>query len=201
MKPKTEQDCYALHADTCVHAEMDLRERLQRFGARPAVFLFEDLLSIGEFRPNPALLDMDASESMSEGGQQEKTGYGIESCPPEDWTCQLLVKYKDYPTHGWAIDWHQVHPQEEAQICPYSLSGDPLFDQLRVCTLNETLLRKKADDEYVPVEPPFYGGEGLFPYDVERNKIIPSFAIPPSTGLIESRLPQEAEPEDDPEPE
>jgi len=179
MRRGTEQDCYRLHADTCVHAEMDLRERLQRFGARPAVFLFEDFLSIGEFRPDPALPQ----------GEESAPGYGIESCPPEDWTCQLLVKHKDYPPQGWAIDWFRVTPQEDAQICPYSSSGDPLIDQLRVCTFNETLLRNDVGG-YVPVEPASSGEEGLFPYDTDRNEIVPSFAIPPSYHLIETVKPE-----------
>ncbi|MBU0766277.1 hypothetical protein KKF55_00620 [Patescibacteria group bacterium] len=143
----TEQDCYGPHSDTCVHSEMDLLERLMRFGSRPAVLLMEDFLSIGSSRPNPA-----------------DVGYGIESCPENDWACQLLHGTKTYSYEGWDIDWEEGEmPDLERRLCPQS--EGTLSEQLRSCMFQETLVDTS-------------GGENKYPYAVDRGRIIPSFHIP-----------------------
>ena len=87
IRENTEQDCVKPHDDPngrCVHFEADLKERLQRIGSRPAIFLAEDFLSIGKFR--------------------EPLIYGQEICEKEDWACQLLNAYNRAQRGGWQLD-------------------------------------------------------------------------------------------------
>ncbi len=87
VKPGTEQDCIEPHDDPkkkCVHFEADLKERFQRIGSRPAIFLFDDLRSIGKFR-KPII-------------------HGQTYCEREDWACQLYNFYARKPREGWMLD-------------------------------------------------------------------------------------------------
>ena len=87
VKPGTEQDCVDPYDDPkkkCVHFEADLKERLQRIGARPAILLKEDFDSIGKHRTP----------------QVEGSDY----CPPEDFACQNLNREERKPRDGWMID-------------------------------------------------------------------------------------------------
>ncbi len=83
----TEQDCVEPHTDPkkkCVHFEADLKERLQRIGSRPAIFLKDDIRAIGKFR-NPII-------------------HGQAYCEREDWACQLYNFYERKPREGWMLD-------------------------------------------------------------------------------------------------
>jgi hypothetical protein len=151
-----EQDCYAHRSGACVHAEMDLLERITRIGARPALLLREDYYAAAEeFRPNPA-----------------EVGYGKDSCPVDDWACQLLHGRQMYPRVGWAIDWSGKAPEPESQsaFCGEGPTDDP-FGAARVCLFRDSLQRPG-----VPAAPT--NNAGLFPYAVPRNDIVESFAIP-----------------------
>ncbi|MFH1349296.1 MAG: hypothetical protein ABIH58_06735, partial [Patescibacteria group bacterium] len=160
----TEQDCYKLHEETCVHAEMDLLERLMRFGTRPAVILREDHLSIGWFRPNPA-----------------DVGYDMASCPDNDWTCQLLNEGKTYPATGWSVDWPAENESKiiEESICAGASKDMSFIDQLRVCGLRSTV-----EPHTLPEDLEDQGDPGDFPYNTPRNQIVPSFEVPPDLDFI-----------------
>ncbi|MCF7844709.1 MAG: hypothetical protein K9M03_02680 [Kiritimatiellales bacterium] len=146
-KPFTEQDCYVRHDDTCVHAEMDLHERLMRFGSRPAILLKEDFASIESWRENPA-----------------DVGYGIESCSPEDWACQLLHGSEINSREGWEVKWEGGEmPNLGSSLC--SGARGTLAEQLRSCLFKETLIDLD-------------GGEDKYPFATEKENIIPSFHIP-----------------------
>lgn len=80
-KPGTEQDCLEPHKDNCVHAEMDLWERVQRLAARPAIFLLEDFQSIGK--------------------RLDRLVTPYADCPTNDWVCHILQKTKKKPREGW----------------------------------------------------------------------------------------------------
>ncbi len=87
INPGAEQDCILPHDDPkgkCVHFEADLKERLQRIGSRPAIFLKDDLRSIGKFR--------------------EPIVHGQTYCERADWACQLLNFYSRKPREGWMLD-------------------------------------------------------------------------------------------------
>jgi len=159
---KKEQDCYRRGSETCVHVEMDLLERLMRFGSRPAIMLEEefdkeDKLAIGRFRPKPA-----------------DPFYIL--CPKEDWACQILHRSKTYPQEGWAINWEGASDEVEEEACDDS-EGGTLVDQLRTCMFRETLQRPG-----VKLVPSGHNKEGLFPYSTDRNDIVPSFNTPAMSG-------------------
>jgi len=160
---KTEQDCYRQGRETCVHAEMDLKERLQRIGSRPAILLWEDFKSIGDFRPNPA----GSKENLD-------VGYDMESCPPEDWACQLLRAREFHPTIGWQIKWDDEQKERTAQPaapCGFASGGDPI-DQARACLFDATLYQNGASSE------------DQFPYEAQPESIVPSFATPSTDPII-----------------
>jgi len=87
-------DCSKFNTGRCLHVEMDLRERLTRIGARPAILLKEDFLSIGEFR--------DAGNAHWAG-----------TCPADDWTCQILPPEHTFPRRGWHVDMPDQEKEEE----------------------------------------------------------------------------------------
>jgi len=171
------QDCYNRDSENCVHAEMDLLERLMRLGSRPAVLLTDDFLSMGDWRPNPAMLDP----------QGYPVGYGRESCPEEDWACQLLNQKIWYPRQGWSIEWpaEGMNADEE--------DGDPI-EQLRVDLFEKTLQRTDIDEG--KETPDKSGDKGLFPYNARRNDIVPSLGIPFSFPLIADPKEEEGQEED-----
>jgi len=85
--PGTEQDCLDPYNDPnnrCVHFEGDLKEQLQRIGARPAILLKDDFRSVGTFR-----------DPMTHGQQ---------NCETSDWVCQLLNARNTKPREGWQVD-------------------------------------------------------------------------------------------------
>ena len=83
--PGTEQDCIQPYGDPrCVHFEADLKERLQRIGARPAVFLRDDFRAAGQFR--------------------DPGTHGQLYCEREDWSCQLLNALRRTARAGWMLD-------------------------------------------------------------------------------------------------
>jgi len=87
VKVDSEQDCIEPYNDPkgkCVHFEGDLKERLQRIGARPGLFLKEDWDSQGEFRA--------------------PITHGQAYCEKEDWACQLLNRYGKWGREGWLLD-------------------------------------------------------------------------------------------------
>ena len=87
IRPGTEQDCIQPYTDPngrCVHFEADLKERLQRIGARPAILLKEDFLATGAFR-NPLT-------------------HGQVTCERQDWACQLLNATEKAPREGWLLE-------------------------------------------------------------------------------------------------
>jgi|APSaa5957512535_1039671.scaffolds.fasta_scaffold00080_49 hypothetical protein len=87
VREGTEQDCIRPHNDPkekCVHFEADLDERFQRIGARPAIFLKDDMRSVGKFR-DPIV-------------------HGQTYCQREDWACQLYNFYERKPRDGWMLD-------------------------------------------------------------------------------------------------
>ena len=104
VKPGTEQDCVRPGNDPkekCVHFEADLKERLQRIGARPGVFLKDDLDSRGYFR--------------------EPVVHGQEYCEKQDWACQLLNSYKRHQRTGWLVN---IDDQEALQTMIDTLRKD-----------------------------------------------------------------------------
>lgn len=91
-----EQDCVEPYNDpmgTCVHYEADLKERIQRIGARPAIFFDEDFESIGNFR-DPIV-------------------HGNTYCAREDWACQLLHKMGFNQREGWQVEFLEEYNQED----------------------------------------------------------------------------------------
>jgi len=153
----TEQDCYRQGRDTCVHAEMDLRERLQRIGSRPAILLWEDFKARGDFRPTPG--------SKKEDGTT--VNFRMDSCPPEDWACQLLRGREFYPTRGWQILWDDEREEKTQKPAIACGSGNgEAIDQLRTCLFEESLYDQR------------------FPYEGGSESITPSFAVPSGEELI-----------------
>ncbi len=95
VRPGSEQDCVKPYNDPkkkCVHFESDLKERLQRIGSRPAIFLFDDYRSIGKFR--------------------DPLTHGQAYCEREDWACQLLNWGQQKPREGWLVDFHEDNDPE-----------------------------------------------------------------------------------------
>jgi hypothetical protein len=95
VRPNTEQDCVEPYNDEfkkCVHYEMDLNERFQRIGSRPAIFTWDDIRSAGKFR-----------DSITQGQSY---------CEREDWACQLLNKYSRKPREGWMLDISEEYDPE-----------------------------------------------------------------------------------------
>ncbi|MDD5469910.1 MAG: hypothetical protein PHO92_03910 [Candidatus Peribacteraceae bacterium] len=88
VKDQKELDCKSPNSGRCRHVEVDLIERFTRIGARPAVLLKEDFLSIGEFR-KPL------------------------ECPKEDWACVLLNPQKTFAKAGWEIRYPPEDEQEK----------------------------------------------------------------------------------------
>jgi len=86
VKDQKELDCTSPNSGRCRHVEVDLIERFTRIGARPAVLLKEDFLSVGEFR-KPL------------------------ECQKEDWACVLLNPQQTFAKAGWEIG----YPPEEEQ--------------------------------------------------------------------------------------
>lgn len=80
----TEQDCIRPGNDPkgkCVHFEADLRERFQRIGSRPAIFLKDDLRALGQFR-DPLV-------------------HGQKYCEQADWACHLHNAQTRLQREGW----------------------------------------------------------------------------------------------------
>jgi hypothetical protein len=94
-------DCSRPNSGRCRHVEMDLVERFTRIGARPAVLLKEDFLSVKgpyQFSNGPRF--------------REPARYdGYDSCPKEDWACYLMNPQLDKGRAGW----HIQHPTPEEQ--------------------------------------------------------------------------------------
>ena len=87
VAPGTEQDCLDPYNDPnnrCVHFEGDLKERLQRIGARPAILLKDDFRSVGTFR--------------------DPMTHGQDNCETHDWVCQLLNARNTKPREGWQVN-------------------------------------------------------------------------------------------------
>jgi len=162
--PKTEQDCYMASNDMCFHHEMDLNERLTRFGARPAIYLEEDL--------HP--------EAMGDIRDILNVGHGLGTCK-DDWACEAMNPSGKYPQEGWNIIWEGEDPNL-TNVCIDS-EGGSFIDQLRACMFRETLSRPGVNEE-----PTDHNFEGLFPYSIERNRIVPSFGTPT---LPDSLVPQQ----------
>ncbi len=92
----TEQDCILPNDDPkgrCVHFEADLKERLQRIGARPAIFLKDDFRSLGSARLPSA--------------------HGQAYCERKDWACQLLNGSAEKPREGWMLDTTESYDTEQ----------------------------------------------------------------------------------------
>ena len=147
LDPK-KKNCPELDKRFCVHVEMDLMERLRRIGAIPAVFPKKDFESIGE--PRKPFED------------------GWETCPREDWACQLLNAQKAYPREGWRID---------------ITGGAEFIDELRAEMFEETLREKDKEKE------------DLFPYIVDRNEVTPSFDVPPAIDLSSTEREESSPPQ------
>ncbi len=92
VRNASELDCPKPNSGRCVHVEMDLIERFTRIGARPAVLLKQDFLSIGKFR-SPAWVE------------------GYDTCPYKDWSCFLLNPEYVAGKRGWHIE----HPDAKEQ--------------------------------------------------------------------------------------
>lgn len=160
FKARTEQDCYKRHDEICVHTEFDLRERIARFGSRPAILLKEDLASLGKFRLNPGRLDATG----------KVVGFGADSCPGKDWACQILNGTDTFPRSGWSVSWSGIVIPPDPDFCSDPASDDPI-EQARVCLLRSTACKKGSSSS-------------AFPYEQGCNDIIPSFAVPPPSPLI-----------------
>lgn len=102
VNSQNDLNCWATDSGRCKHVEMDLIERLTRIGARPAVLLQEDLLSIGSFR-KPL------------------------ECPTEDWVCVLLNPQTTFIKTGWEV---QYSPSELQEQVIGKLRSDMIEDSL-----------------------------------------------------------------------
>ena len=160
---EAKQDCYEPHKETCVHHELDLRERFQRLTSRPAVILKEDFFAIGKPRPRSGI------DTESAGPAK---GFTIQSCPPDDWACIFLNQQAVKRREGPGIIWDGTVEEAPTDFfCDFVLEGEPL-DRARACEFNRTLFRFNVDpDEH-------------FPYDQSRQDTIPSFSIPEPIELI-----------------
>ncbi|MDD4628096.1 MAG: hypothetical protein PHE68_01740 [Candidatus Peribacteraceae bacterium] len=104
-------NCLTVDALPCIHVEMDLLERFARIGARPAVFLYEDFLSVGSRRP------------LSPFGANSSDPFFVPDpiksappCPRADWSCQIVNAEKTKPRSGWHTEGpDNEHLQEDRQ--------------------------------------------------------------------------------------
>ena len=142
-------NCVNIDSAPCIHVEMDLLERFGRIGARPAVFLYEDFLSIGSWR---------SSSSSPTAGGAPGTSFPVPdpiktspSCPRADWSCQIINAEKTLPRSGWRAEGMKDEEQKKA-----------LQD-----------LRKRMRDETIPKN-----DANAFPYAASPNDLLPGLASP-----------------------
>lgn len=158
-----EQDCLTPHEKGCVHFEMDLRERFQRIGARPAVLVKDDFLNVGTFR-NP----IEAGAEQCEWDIQNKPAESLQNCdmlqdgyldcPEKDWTCLLQHATERLPREGWQF----IFEDEGKQAA----NMDELRTQMREETWNAS------------------SSSQAFPYVTPSEKLIPSYEVFPEIPLV-----------------
>lgn len=147
-------ECPAWDSGRCVHVEMDLKERLMRITAQPAILLREQLAIQGTRRYAPD----DVSDDSGLFG-----GFAA-ACDARDHVCPLEPHTQSYPPPtGWQI---------------VSQSGtaddDGIFDELRSRLRRETITNGAGlkDD-----------GDGPAPYGMPAEQILRIFDVPRDINL------------------
>lgn len=157
-----ELDCIRPLGGRCVHAELDIIERITRMFSRPHVYLKEDFESIGTFKNTAPQSCLDPRFDTY-----------------KDWVCEQLAPHRTYPSQGYAIGNSSQSSSSSSSSNSSSNSvkeAIEIINELRAKTWLDTVLEEDVDEE------------DQVPYITPRNDLTPSFKQAPAIDLSPPRF-------------